>query len=86
MTQNGDRPQSVKELAFSINVDPELLSESRIEASDERLYMLISIPGRLMRHLGATGYLIETQSDEYIPTSFIKAMSLDEIGGGYPVS
>ncbi|KAM0543412.1 hypothetical protein ACHAO7_009398, partial [Fusarium culmorum] len=42
--------------------------------------------GRLMRHLGATGYLIETRSDEYLATSFIKAMSLDQIGGGYPVS
>ncbi|GKU09105.1 unnamed protein product [Fusarium langsethiae] len=41
---------------------------------------------RLMRHLGATGYLIETRSDEYLPTSFIKAMSLDQIGGGYPAS
>lgn len=39
---------------------------------------------RLMRHLGAMGYIIETGVDEYAPTNFSKAMSLRIIGDGYP--
>jgi hypothetical protein len=38
---------------------------------------------RLMRHLGAMGYLIETGPDEYKPTNYTKSMSLPIIGEGY---
>ncbi|KAK8025498.1 S-adenosyl-L-methionine-dependent methyltransferase [Apiospora arundinis] len=39
--------------------------------------------GRLMRHLGAMGYIIETGEDEYRPTNFTKSLSVPIIGGGY---
>ncbi|KAK2035863.1 S-adenosyl-L-methionine-dependent methyltransferase [Colletotrichum somersetense] len=39
--------------------------------------------GRLMRHLGAMGYIKETGLDEYQPTNFSKSMSLPMIGHGY---
>ncbi|OHW94104.1 catechol o-methyltransferase [Colletotrichum incanum] len=39
--------------------------------------------GRLMRHLGAMGYIKETGLDEYQPTNFSKSMSLPMIGDGY---
>ncbi|TQN69426.1 O-methyltransferase [Colletotrichum shisoi] len=38
---------------------------------------------RLMRHLGAIGYIKETGLDEYRPTNFSKSMSLPMIGDGY---
>ncbi|KAH8669209.1 S-adenosyl-L-methionine-dependent methyltransferase [Ilyonectria robusta] len=64
MAGNGDRPQSVHELAENLRVDPLLL-------------------GRMMRHLGAMGYITETGNDEYKPTKYSKALSLDIIGNGY---
>lgn len=39
--------------------------------------------GRLMRHLGAMGYIIETGEDEYKPTNFTNALSIPIISGGY---
>lgn len=36
-----------------------------------------------MRHLGAMGYLIETDYNEYKPTNFSKCLSLPVIAGGY---
>lgn len=39
--------------------------------------------GRLMRHLGAMGYVIETGPDEFRTTNYSKAMSLGIIGDGY---
>jgi hypothetical protein len=39
--------------------------------------------GRLMRHLGAMGYVVETGVDEFKLTNYTKAMSLDVIGDGY---
>ncbi|PHH76530.1 hypothetical protein CDD82_3954 [Ophiocordyceps australis] len=38
---------------------------------------------RLMRHLGAMGYLIETGEDEYRLTNYTKAMSIPAIGNSY---
>ncbi|CAI4214094.1 unnamed protein product [Parascedosporium putredinis] len=64
MAKNGDRPQTVAELAEPLGVEPLLLS-------------------RLMRHLGAMGYIIETGTDEYKPTNYSKAMSIPIIGDGY---
>lgn len=39
--------------------------------------------GRFLRHLAAMGYVNETGVDEYKPTNYSKAMSLDMIGDGY---
>ncbi|ROV89736.1 hypothetical protein VPNG_10189 [Cytospora leucostoma] len=39
---------------------------------------------RLLRHLSAMGYIIETDTDEYMPTNFSKALSIPIISGGYP--
>ncbi|KAL2262440.1 hypothetical protein VTK26DRAFT_1343 [Humicola hyalothermophila] len=38
---------------------------------------------RLMRHLGAMGYIIETGQDEYKPTNFSSSLSIPVIGDGY---
>ncbi|KAK7425773.1 hypothetical protein QQZ08_007749 [Neonectria magnoliae] len=38
---------------------------------------------RLMRHLGAMGYITETDVDEYKPTNYSKSMSIPIISGGY---
>jgi hypothetical protein len=38
---------------------------------------------RLMRHLGAMGYLKETGENEYQPTNYTKSMSIPIIGDGY---
>ncbi|KAK7921285.1 hypothetical protein PG985_009307 [Apiospora marii] len=38
---------------------------------------------RLMRHLGAMGYIIETGEDEYKPTNFTNSLSIPIISGGY---
>ena len=37
----------------------------------------------MMRHVCAMGFLEETGPDEYKPTDFSKALSLDVIGDGY---
>ncbi|KAM0430033.1 hypothetical protein ACHAPT_006039 [Fusarium lateritium] len=39
--------------------------------------------GRLMRHLGAMGYITEVDVDVYKPTNYAKAMSIPIIGDGY---
>ncbi|KAK8004910.1 demethylsterigmatocystin 6-O-methyltransferase [Apiospora arundinis] len=39
---------------------------------------------RLLRHLGAMGYLSEVGEDEYKPTSFSLSLSLPIMNGGYP--
>lgn len=44
----------------------------------------MSNAGRLMRHLGAMGYLTEVDADEYLPTNFAKSMSIPVIAHGYP--
>lgn len=41
------------------------------------------IQARLMRHLGAMGYLKEVGVNEYQPTNFTKSMSIPIIGDGY---
>ncbi|KAK4232773.1 hypothetical protein C8A03DRAFT_39595 [Achaetomium macrosporum] len=38
---------------------------------------------RLMRHLAAMGYIIETGEDEYKPTNFSSSLSIPVIGDGY---
>ncbi|SPJ88008.1 related to O-methyltransferase [Fusarium torulosum] len=38
---------------------------------------------RIMRHLGAMGYITETGFDEYKPTNYSKAMSIPIISDGY---
>lgn len=40
--------------------------------------------GRLLRHLGAMGYIEEMDEDEYRPTNFTQCLSLRVIGDGYP--
>lgn len=41
---------------------------------------------RLLRHLGAMGYIKEVDADEYELTNFSKSLSLPLIAGGYPVT
>ncbi|RMZ72389.1 O-methyltransferase B [Pyrenophora seminiperda CCB06] len=41
-------------------------------------------PARMMKHIAAMGYIIETGADEYAPTSFSKALTIPVIGDGYP--
>lgn len=48
------------------------------------IYISSNNTGRLLRHLGAMGYLEETASNEYRPTNFTKCLSLPVIGDGYP--
>ncbi|KAK8105147.1 hypothetical protein PG999_008506 [Apiospora kogelbergensis] len=55
-----------------------------IDECAEATKMDSKLLARLMRHLGAMGYIIETGVDEYAPTNFSKAMSLRIIGDGYP--
>ena len=40
--------------------------------------------GRIMRYIGATGYLCKTGVDEYKLTNFSKAPALPVIADGYP--
>lgn len=45
---------------------------------------MLSLPkARHLRHLGAMGYVKETEINEYTPTNFTKSMAIDEIGNGY---
>lgn len=36
-----------------------------------------------MRHLGAMGYLVEVNEDEYKATNFTKALGIPIVGSGY---
>ncbi|RYP16621.1 hypothetical protein DL765_005012 [Monosporascus sp. GIB2] len=40
---------------------------------------------RIVRHLGAMGYVIEAGPDEYKPTEFATALCIPSISAGYPV-
>ncbi|KAM4066531.1 o-methyltransferase [Hirsutella rhossiliensis] len=51
-----------------------------------KLEMQESFLGRLMRHLAAMGYLIETGPDNYLPTNFTRALTLPLISAGYPLT
>ncbi|KAH9908508.1 S-adenosyl-L-methionine-dependent methyltransferase [Xylariomycetidae sp. FL2044] len=44
-----------------------------------------SLIGRLLRHLGAMGYVEETGPDEFKPTNFTTSLCIPIIGAGYPV-
>jgi hypothetical protein len=39
---------------------------------------------RMMKHIGAMGYIKETDSDEYMATNFSNALTIPIIGDGYP--
>ncbi|KAK0629403.1 O-methyltransferase [Bombardia bombarda] len=43
-----------------------------------------SFLARILRHLAATGYIVETGPDEYLPTRFTNAMTIPMIGASYP--
>ncbi|CAJ2510507.1 Uu.00g133160.m01.CDS01 [Anthostomella pinea] len=45
----------------------------------------IPVIARLLRHLGAMGYVIETGVDEYRPTDFTNSLCIPIIAAGYPV-
>jgi len=94
MAKNGDRPQKVSELAEALGVEPLLLGEflsnphlisvhKQVPGSMPWICRLRHPAGRLMRHLGAMGYVTETAMDEYKPTNYSKAMSIPIIGDGY---
>jgi hypothetical protein len=38
----------------------------------------------MMKHIGAMGYIKETDSDEYMATNFSNALTISIIGDGYP--
>lgn len=81
MAKHIDKPQKVADLAATLGIDPVLLG-----AFHASVHMTIptNVPtGRLMRHLGAMGYLIEVGADEYRSTNYTKALSLPVIGNGY---
>ncbi|KAF9730110.1 Demethylsterigmatocystin 6-O-methyltransferase 8 [Paraphaeosphaeria minitans] len=40
--------------------------------------------GRLLNHIGAMGYIKETDADTYAPTSFSNALTIPAIGDSYP--
>ncbi|KAF9873097.1 sterigmatocystin 8-o-methyltransferase [Colletotrichum karsti] len=40
--------------------------------------------GRIMRHLGAMQYIVETGPDEYKATNFSRALTITIMGAGYP--
>lgn len=40
--------------------------------------------GRLMRHIGAMGYIEEVAADTYKPTNFSSSLTIPIIGDGYP--
>lgn len=40
---------------------------------------------RLLKHVAAMGYIVETARDEYRPTSFIKSLTIPIIGAGYQI-
>lgn len=63
MARNGDREQSVDELARATHADPVLVA-------------------RILRHLGAMGYVEETKQNHYKPTGFSRALSNPSISGG----
>jgi hypothetical protein len=84
MAQNGDEPQKVGELAEKLGIDHVLLSMCHRSSPVAYLASLINtLQGRLMRHLGAMGYLIEIGADEYSLTNYTRAMSIPVIGNGY---
>lgn len=88
MARNGDRPQTVDELAKALDWDSELLGMGDLPgwalSNAHRWHAdLTETAGRMMRHLAAMGYIRETGADEYRPTNFSKAMSLDEICDTY---
>lgn len=80
MAANGDRSQTISELATKLGVEPLLLGQSCRKMTDIKLIRPL---GRLMRHLAAMGYVTETGVDKFKPTNYTKAMSLDVISGGY---
>lgn len=41
--------------------------------------------GRLLKHIAAMGHIVEVAKDEYRPTNFCKALSIDRLGVAYPL-
>lgn len=81
-------PHKVKDLAAAVGVDATLLGKTRSRlnpytSASIRNGLTLSILARLMRHLGAMGYLKETDVDEYQATNFTRSLGIDIIGDGY---
>ncbi|KAL5371007.1 hypothetical protein PMIN06_012789 [Paraphaeosphaeria minitans] len=44
----------------------------------------VNMLGRLLKHIGAMGYIKETDADTYAPTNFSNALTIPTIGDSYP--
>lgn len=82
MAQNGDRPQTVKELATATGMDSVLLGTFYF--TDVQCIITDSLTiARLMRHLASMQYLVQTGSNEYKTTNFTKAMAHELMGDSH---
>jgi hypothetical protein len=59
------------------------LTESLLHGVTTQKKKKLTHSGRLLRHLGAMGYITETGADEYQPNNFTKSLSIDIIGDAY---
>jgi hypothetical protein len=73
-------PKKVDALAVELAVDDDLL---RTCTNSLLKCILTRLLGRMMRHIGAMGYIHETGPDEYKATNFSKSLTIPIIYAGY---
>ncbi|KAK4099302.1 S-adenosyl-L-methionine-dependent methyltransferase [Parathielavia hyrcaniae] len=56
-----------------------------VAATADATGMEEALLARLLKHVAAMGYLVETGPDEYRPTNFIRSLTIPIIAAGYPV-
>jgi hypothetical protein len=81
MANGRGQPLKVTEIASKVGTNVDMLGRlSRKTCIPELLTHL----GRLLKHIGAMGYIKETDADTYAPTNFSNALTIPIIGDGYP--
>lgn len=84
MAKSEGSPKTTSELAAALGFDHDPLSMS----ADVVPFLLTQwthvSTGRMLRHLCAMGYIIQTGVDEYKPTNFSKALTIPLVSAGYP--
>jgi hypothetical protein len=71
----------VSEISHITGVNTEVLGKT---PRDHACCHSLTESARMMKHIGAMGYIKETDSDEYMATNFSNALTIPIIGDGYP--
>ena len=84
MAKNDGIPKTSKDLAMALRFDIDSLSIGLLPIPRASARLMDTPTGRILGHLVAMGYIIQTNFDEFKPNNFSKALTIPVISAGYP--